>query len=74
VSRNQDHLDRGSVLIQEDGRITVSEVAKMLDIRQIEICIDLTSDHSEYGCNHRTVQNMGIAFLPRVVCEPTVIF
>ena len=38
LSRNQDHVERANVLIQEDGRITVSEVAEMLDIRQIEIC------------------------------------
>jgi len=38
MSRNRNHVERGSVLIHEDGRITVSEVAEMLDIRQIEIC------------------------------------
>jgi hypothetical protein len=38
MSRNQDRVERADVLIHEDGRITVSEVAEMLDIRQIEIC------------------------------------
>jgi hypothetical protein len=32
-SRNRDDVERADVFIQEDGRITVSEVAEMLDIK-----------------------------------------
>ena len=39
MSRNQDHVERANVPIQEDGRITVSEGAAMLDIRQNESAI-----------------------------------
>lgn len=34
MSRTQDHIERTNALIQEDRRISVCEVAEMLDIRQ----------------------------------------
>jgi hypothetical protein len=34
MSHTQDHIERAKLLIQEGRRITVCEVAEMLDIRQ----------------------------------------
>ena len=56
VSRIQDHVERANVLIQEDGRITVSEVAEMLDIRQIEICNSQQQKTAFQKCSLAPVQ------------------
>jgi hypothetical protein len=34
----EDHIERANALIQEERRITVSEVAEIPDIRQTETC------------------------------------